>query len=169
MTHPDHHVERPRLDSLSNEEDDSEEEIAESVQDLPMTSSTTTAASSDISSSPHWWTTFQRGGWLLVGGYLLHFIPYFVYDHTLFLHHYIPALYFKILTLAFVVDHIGCSFICGRARILQHLLTLGVVVWLAFVVLTFKTLAPLSYGDANLTADQLKGLQLNDNWDFVFH
>ena len=171
ITHPDH-VHQERSDSLSEEDSEEEEEATDTVADLPSpsdasTSSPTTPATPCPASD--WWRTFQRGGWLLVGGYLLHFIPYFVYDHTLFLHHYIPALYFKILTLAFVVDHLGGAFLCGRVRVLQHLLTLLVAGWLGVVVLTFKTFAPLSYGDSNLTAEQLKGLQLNDNWDFVYH
>ena len=159
------------VDSDGDEVDDSDdaESLDAHIQNQTLTSSDSSTSLSPSSSSDDWWKTYRRGGWLLIGGYLLHFIPYFVYDHTLFLHHYIPALYFKILTLAFVLDHLGGSFLCGRARILQHALAVGVLAWLAYVAFVFKTLAPLSYGDAGLTAEHLKGLQLHDNWDFVFH
>ena len=151
-------------------EDDEDESDTESVEVNQNQILAPSDSSSTVPSpSQDWWTAYQRGGWLLIGGYFLHFIPYLVYDHTLFLHHYIPALYFKILALAFVVDHFGGSFWCGRARILQHALAIAVLGWLAYVAFTFKTLAPLSYGDAGLSAENLKGLQLNENWDFVFH
>lgn len=116
-----------------------------------------------------WWPPFVRNGWFLVGGYLLHFVPYFVYDYTLFLHHYIPALYFKILSLAFLAEHI--SFLLRRVRLMQDLVTLVVLCWVVAVVVTFKTLAPLSYGDSDckMAASDLKALQLNENWDFIYH
>jgi len=164
-----HHRRQGVEDSDGEEEEESDGESSDIAQDQTHSPNDSSSSSASASTSVDWWNTFQRGGWLLIGGYFLHYIPYFVYDHTLFLHHYIPALYFKIMSLAFVLDHLGGSFWCGRARILQHLLSIAVVVWLAYVAVIFKMLAPLSYGDAGLTADQLKELQLNDNWDFVFH
>ena len=177
LSHDNNDVIEEIEENVAGDSDANDDEHGDSLQELPSSLDGSGSASAPPSAvddaapanNDHWWATFQRGGWLLVAGYLLHFIPYFVYDHTLFLHHYIPALYFKILALAFVVDHVGGSFVCGRWRILQHALTLAVVVWLGFVAFTFKTLAPLSYGDGNLTVSQLKELQINDNWDFVMH
>ena len=49
----------------------------------------------------HLWTS---GGVLLVG-WLAHYLPYFLLSRVLFLHHYLPALPFKLMLLAAVCDH----------------------------------------------------------------
>lgn len=46
-------------------------------------------------------------GEVLVVGYGLHYIPYFFTDRTLFLHHYLPALVFKILLCAAFIQHLA--------------------------------------------------------------
>ena len=52
------------------------------------------------------WQQYMLAAELLLGGYLVNFLPYFTTERTLFLHHYFPALLFKILVLAFMVEHI---------------------------------------------------------------
>lgn len=52
------------------------------------------------------WTRFLDFGYILFAGYLAHFLPYFFVERTLFLHHYLPALVFKILLTAAVLDHV---------------------------------------------------------------
>ena len=52
------------------------------------------------------WQNYIFRGQLLVGGYLLHYLPYMSADRTLFLHHYLPAVIFKILVLAALLDHL---------------------------------------------------------------
>ena len=52
------------------------------------------------------WAQFAEDGELLFAGYLLHYVPYFLCDATLFLHNYLPALYFKLLLLAVFVEHL---------------------------------------------------------------
>lgn len=52
------------------------------------------------------WQNYVFRGQLLVGGYLLHYLPYMSADRTLFLHHYLPAVIFKILVLAALLDHL---------------------------------------------------------------
>ncbi len=39
---------------------------------------------------------FCSAGEVLLGGYLLHFAPFFFYDRTLFVSHYLPAYVFKV-------------------------------------------------------------------------
>ena len=51
------------------------------------------------------WQHYVFLGEVLVGGYLLHFLPYMSAERTLFLHHYLPAVVFKILVLAALLDH----------------------------------------------------------------
>ncbi len=45
---------------------------------------------------------------MLLTGYLLHYLPYFFYDRTLFLHHYLPAYLYKIMLAAYFLSH--CSY-----------------------------------------------------------
>jgi len=52
------------------------------------------------------WQHFLFMGELLVGGYFLHLLPFFLTDRTLFLHSYLPCVVYKILVLAAVVDHL---------------------------------------------------------------
>lgn len=52
------------------------------------------------------WDQFQKVGRVLVIGYLLHYLPYFFVDRTLFLYHYLHALVFKCLLTAAVLEHI---------------------------------------------------------------
>ncbi|KFM80664.1 Protein O-mannosyltransferase 1, partial [Stegodyphus mimosarum] len=50
------------------------------------------------------WKKFCTAGKVFVLGYLLHFMPYFFVDRTLFLHHYLPAYLFKLLLLATLIE-----------------------------------------------------------------
>lgn len=52
------------------------------------------------------WNQFRTTGEVLLVGYVFHFLPYFFVDHTLFLHHYLPALAFKLLLNAALVEHL---------------------------------------------------------------
>ena len=52
------------------------------------------------------WDEFTFLGEMLLGGYLMHWLPYFFADRTLFLHHYLPALVFKILLTGAVIQHL---------------------------------------------------------------
>jgi dolichyl-phosphate-mannose-protein mannosyltransferase len=47
----------------------------------------------------------MTGGFFALG-WVLHFIPFFIMGRALFLHHYLPALIFSILTVANLVDFI---------------------------------------------------------------
>ncbi|XP_070581898.1 protein O-mannosyl-transferase 1-like isoform X2 [Ptychodera flava] len=50
------------------------------------------------------WHQYIVSGVLLFGGWFLHYIPFFVLDRTLFLHHYLPALLFEIMLLCLVLE-----------------------------------------------------------------
>ena len=49
---------------------------------------------------------FVGVGEVLLGGYLIHYVPFFFYDRTLFVHHYLSAYMYKLMLTAFVLDHI---------------------------------------------------------------
>lgn len=94
----------------------------------------------------------------LVLGWALHYLPFFLMQRQLFLHHYLPALYFAILTLCAVFD----------------LATRAVKPWkrrqaaLAMAVLTlycYYHFSPLIYAQP-WTRGQCESSKWLKNWDF---
>ena len=51
------------------------------------------------------WDKMCDLGLIVLLGFALNYLPYFVIDHTFFLHHYLPAYVFAVLMAACVVDH----------------------------------------------------------------
>lgn len=51
------------------------------------------------------WEKFVNIAYILLTGYLLHFLPFLFVERTLFLHHYLPAFIFKVLLTAATIDH----------------------------------------------------------------
>ncbi|XP_073942009.1 protein O-mannosyltransferase rt [Choristoneura fumiferana] len=113
---------------------------------------------------------FSAAAHVLFLGYWLHYLPYFFLDRTLFLHHYLPAYVFKILLLAFVIEHVYYSLqLWERTRPFTNLFVICVIVWLAYVVVTFKKFSVLNYGNSDLTETELMSLRWKDTWDFILH
>lgn len=113
---------------------------------------------------------FSTAAHVLFLGYWLHYLPYFFLDRTLFLHHYLPAYVFKILLLAFVIEHVYFSLqLWERARPFTNVFVLCVIVWLAYVMVTFKKFSVLNYGSSDLTETELMSLRWKDTWDFILH
>jgi dolichyl-phosphate-mannose-protein mannosyltransferase len=52
------------------------------------------------------WEQFQLIGEVFLTGYLIHYLPYFFVERTLFLHHYLPAFIFKTLLLVALIEHV---------------------------------------------------------------
>ncbi|VVC38730.1 Hypothetical protein CINCED_3A015703 [Cinara cedri] len=78
------------------------------------------------------WEQFKLIGEVLVVGYGLNYIPYFFIDRTLFLHHYLPALVFKILLCAAFIQHLANIF---RTKLmLRFIFHLSLCVWILSVI-----------------------------------
>lgn len=119
---------------------------------------------------PHATQKFNDAGCILFLGYWLHYLPYFFIDRTLFLHHYLPAYIFKILLLAYVIDHIyHILHLRDKSRPFINLFVMGLVVWLVYVVITFKKFSALNYGNIDLSENDLMNLRWKDTWDFILH
>lgn len=89
---------------------------------------------------PSEWHHYEFLGKYLLIGWALHYVPFMVMARVTYLHHYFPALYFAILMLAFMTDHV--------AQMLPYQ-RLQWIVWGAVMVAsvgTFAYFAPLSYG-----------------------
>lgn len=55
-------------------------------------------------------STYCIAGEVLLTGYLIHYVPYFFYDRTLFIHHYLPAYIFNIMLTSFFITHAYSQF-----------------------------------------------------------
>nr|CAG4640632.1 EOG090X015P [Eulimnadia texana] len=116
------------------------------------------------------WNQFRTTGEVLLCAYIFHFLPYFFVEHTLFLHHYLPALAYQLMLTAAVVEHLyylAKNVIGGK--FLARLLSFGVLLWMAGVLIFFQKYLPLCYGTGPMNASQILGLKLKDTWDFIIH
>ena len=114
--------------------------------------------------------SFCTAGEVLLTGFLLHYLPFFFYDRTLFIHHYLPAYIFKIMLSAFFLSH--CASLLSRVistRPLRLLCTGVTLVWLAAVVYVFQKFSVLSYAHTALTANDVRDLRWKDTWDLIIH
>ena len=111
------------------------------------------------------WEEFVSIGEVLLGGYLFHYIPFYFYDRTLFLHHYLPAYVYKIMLSAFMVTHLHNLWNYRLKMVAMAFLT----IWVLVVAQYFYEYSALSYGLYPLSADEVKSLKLKDTWDLIIH
>jgi dolichyl-phosphate-mannose-protein mannosyltransferase len=109
-----------------------------------------------------WWTS----GIVLLVGWLAHYIPYFILSRVLFLHHYLPAVPFKLMLLAAVCEHfyIWLKRFPGPISLLYHLLIS--LLLLSFFV-SFIVFAPFTYGYPGLSRDQIEWRKWYHSWDLL--
>lgn len=99
----------------------------------------------------------------LTGGFFFmawafHYLPFFLMGRQLFLHHYLPALYFAILLLSVTFD-LGLRFMPSRARILT------VILFASAAIYVFRMMSPLTYG-FEWTRSQCEATKMQTTWDF---
>ena len=113
---------------------------------------------------------FCNLGQVLGAGFLIHYLPYFLVDRTLFLHHYMPAYVFKVCILAAVVEHLHYLVrnVLNR-RVFAYLFVVAVSAWLVAVVYVFGVFIPVTYGHVQLTSEQVHQLSWRDTWDLIIH
>ncbi|KAJ2714034.1 Protein O-mannosyltransferase 2 [Coemansia spiralis] len=92
----------------------------------------------DSSEIRHFWS----GAKLLWGGWALHYLPFFLMGRVTYIHHYLPALYFALLLLAFEIDQ------WTRRRTARVLQDATIVAWAAAALSVFYWFAPLTFGYA---------------------
>ncbi|XP_043646887.1 protein O-mannosyltransferase 1 [Drosophila teissieri] len=118
------------------------------------------------------WQRFVIAGDTFFMGYVMHYLPYFCVDRTLFLHNYLPAFVFKLLLLCFVVEHLDYllrRFCTGRGIHLVRLYRLMLILWLVGVLSIFSKFIPFSYGATKMSLNEVRNLRWKDTWDFVLH
>ncbi|KAK0536374.1 Dolichyl-phosphate-mannose--protein mannosyltransferase 1 [Tilletia horrida] len=91
-------------------------------------------------------------------GWALHYLPFFLMHRQLFIHHYLPALYFSILLLAIMFD-LATSPLRPQAR-------LGVAgAFFFLVLLAFNAYSPLAYG-SKWTTSACERTKFFRTWDY---
>ena len=112
------------------------------------------------------WTQFKDIGYLLLGGWAIHYVPFFTMDRALFLHHYLPAVVFQVTLSAVVMDHVYNHVMPSDVRVRKLFLGLIGLVLLA-VVWSFYFFSPLSYGLRSLTPESIASRRWLSTWDFL--
>jgi dolichyl-phosphate-mannose-protein mannosyltransferase len=107
----------------------------------------------------------QTAGFLTLG-WAMHFLPFFMMHRQLFIHHYLPALYFSILLLAVLFDALT-SGLKPKFRFI------AAVAMVAVAFVSYATYAPITYAtpwtkSACERSKVLKTWDLNCN-DFPVH
>ncbi|KAF9949516.1 hypothetical protein BGZ72_008706 [Mortierella alpina] len=101
---------------------------------------------------------YELSGGFFFMGWCYHYLPFFLMDRQLFLHHYLPALYFAILMLCVTFD-LACRFIPNRYRLA------ALIVVSSIAILVFRARAPLTYG-SQWTRSQCEGSKMLKTWDY---
>ncbi|KAI1292847.1 Protein O-mannosyltransferase 1 [Halotydeus destructor] len=107
-------------------------------------------------------------------GYLVNLMPYFFMERSLFLHHYLPSVVFKLILLAALFEHVtnvlDMHFTfklssVGRTTLvsLVHLMPLILFAY------SFVKLLPLSYATYPLTAADVQRMKWKETWQLIVH
>ncbi|KAJ3103925.1 Protein O-mannosyltransferase 2 [Phlyctochytrium planicorne] len=85
------------------------------------------------------WDDFCFAGYVGFAGWLLHYLPFWIMGRVTYLHHYFPALYFAIITLAVTLDHL-------TSRLPKALAATVLYSILGVIFLVFLYFADFSFG-----------------------
>ncbi|CCG81347.1 Protein mannosyltransferase 1 [Taphrina deformans PYCC 5710] len=111
----------------------------------------------DYQQSPKLWSYDLRVGTYVLG-WAFHYLPFFLMERQLFLHHYFPALYFSILAFAQLFDF--------SAHIVpRRLVSLVALVIVAASAAVFYWYAPVAYG-LKWTKSACEASRLVKTWDY---
>ncbi|KAJ1867513.1 Protein O-mannosyltransferase 2 [Coemansia sp. RSA 989] len=100
---------------------------------------------------------YFEGAAILWTGWFLHYAPFFAMGRVTYLHHYLPALYFGILFMAYQIYHISSWY--AAPRVMSSILYMAV----AAVVFVFWWFSPLTYG-WDQPISKLWGMEWMSTW-----
>ncbi|KAI7863680.1 Dolichyl-phosphate-mannose-protein mannosyltransferase-domain-containing protein [Spinellus fusiger] len=101
---------------------------------------------------------YEESGGFYLAGWFLHYFPFFLMGRQLFLHHYMPALYFGILLFGVGFDLLILH-LPSRQRIMAAFIMVGCVVFV------YRIFIPITYGEPWTKKDCEKAKWLS-TWDF---
>ncbi|KAF9438061.1 hypothetical protein BGZ76_009933 [Entomortierella beljakovae] len=93
-------------------------------------------------------------------GWAIHYIPFFFMSRQVFLHHYLPALYFSILLLVSRLDR-TLQKMPSRIR---YLVGIGIM---AAIILSFYSFSPFAYGTDFGSSTKCESLRALGGWKFT--
>lgn len=99
----------------------------------------------------------ESAGFFLVG-WFFHYTPFFLMGRQLFLHHYMPALYFSILLFS-----VGFDLLTIRLANRKRLLAAGLLI--TAVIYVYRIFIPITYGEP-WTQDLCEKAKWRPTWDF---
>ncbi|RKP00453.1 hypothetical protein CXG81DRAFT_29974 [Caulochytrium protostelioides] len=92
---------------------------------------------------------------VLLGGWALHYLPFFLMGRVTYLHHYFPAVYFAIMAMMFLIDH-GVSRVAAAKALApaqreatKRLVFAGFSVAIVLIFLYFKDIVYGMHGPAH--------------------
>lgn len=107
---------------------------------------------------------FNSQVFLYTVGWALHYFPFFIMGRQLFLHHYIPAIYFAILALGHFFD-ILVSYLTARYKMLNKVSYGALGLFLTFALLFYVQYSSLIYGTP-WTREKCEASKAIGTWDF---
>ncbi|KAI8599916.1 Dolichyl-phosphate-mannose-protein mannosyltransferase-domain-containing protein, partial [Dissophora ornata] len=111
-------------------------------------------------------TKFERDRFVASGtfyaGWAIHYIPFFFMSRQVFLHHYLPALYFSILLLVSRLDRTWQRW-PARLRYLTG------IALMAAVMVSWYSFAPFAYGTDFGSRAKCERLRTMGGWTFTCH
>ncbi|KAH9264464.1 hypothetical protein BASA83_012051 [Batrachochytrium salamandrivorans] len=96
--------------------------------------------------------------WFLFLGWCLHYLPFFLMRRQLFLHHYLPSLYFSILLF-------GALFDVVTLKLRRYGQLVAAIACGAAAIWVFMLFAPITFG-TEMTKDQCNNIKWLSTWDF---
>jgi len=104
---------------------------------------------------------YDRISTYLVIGWATHYVPFYLMRRQLFLHHYLPSLYYSIFQLATVFDF-ATSRLAPKARLKAFAFILVMALW------SWSVFSPITYA-APWTRSQCESARWKRSWDFSCH
>lgn len=99
----------------------------------------------------------ESAGFFLVG-WFFHYFPFFLMGRQLFLHHYMPALYFSIL-----LSSVGFDLLTIRLANRKRLVAAGLFIF--SVIYVYRAFIPITYGEP-WTQSLCEKAKWRSTWDF---
>jgi dolichyl-phosphate-mannose-protein mannosyltransferase len=112
--------------------------------------------------------TFKRFDYevgMSVLGWAFHYFPFYLMARQLFLHHYLPALYFAIMALCQMYDFASYRFKGLGLKQYPAIGQTAAVIFLAASIAVFTVYSPLAYGNA-WTKSECQTAKLFNTWDW---
>ncbi|CAO3666880.1 unnamed protein product [Rhizopus stolonifer] len=99
----------------------------------------------------------ESAGFFLAG-WFFHYIPFFLMGRQLFLHHYMPALYFSILLFAVGFDLL-------TSRLINRKRTIAAGLWILAIIYVYRYFIPITYAEP-WTQALCEKAKWRSTWDF---